>query len=73
MVTGSGIQNRDEEVFEHKPFAVIADWLARNGIASFRYDDRGAGGSTGQLEGITTANNAADARAVVKFLKKQRC
>ena len=72
MVTGSGIQNRDEEVFEHKPFAVIADWLARNGIASFRYDDRGAGGSTGQLEGITTANNAADARAVVKFLKKQK-
>lgn len=69
MVTGSGTQNRDEEVFEHKPFAVIADWLARNGIASLRYDDRGAGGSTGPLEGITTENNAADARAVVEFVR----
>lgn len=39
MVTGSGPQNRDEELFEHRPFAVIADYLARNGIASFRYDD----------------------------------
>ena len=69
MVTGSGTQNRDEEVFEHKPFAVIADWLARNGIASLRYDDRGAGGSTGPLEGITTENNAADARAAVEFVR----
>ena len=39
MVTGSGLQNRDEELFEHKPFLVIADFLARNGIASLRYDD----------------------------------
>ena len=46
MVTGSGQQNRDEEVFGHKPFAVIADCLARNGIASLRYDDRGFGQST---------------------------
>ena len=69
MVTGSGTQNRDEEVFEHKPFAVIADWLARNGIASLRYDDRGAGGSTGPLEGITTENNAADARAAVEVVR----
>ena len=70
MVTGSGTQNRDEEIFEHKPFAVIADWLARNGIASLRYDDRGAGGSTGPLEGITTENNAADAKAAVEFVRK---
>lgn len=47
MVTGSGQQNRDEEVFGHKPFMVIADYLARNGIASLRYDDRGVGESTG--------------------------
>ena len=70
MVTGSGTQNRDEEIFEHKPFAVIADWLARNGIASLRYDDRGAGGSTGPLEGITTENNASDAKAAVEFVRK---
>ena len=43
MVTGSGLQNRDEEIFEHKPFAVIADALARAGIATLRYDDRGFG------------------------------
>ena len=69
MVTGSGLQNRDEEVFEHKPFAVIADWLARNGIASLRYDDRGAGKSTGPLEEATSENNAADAKAVVEYVR----
>lgn len=45
MVTGSGLQNRDEEIMDHRPFAVIADHLARNGIASLRYDDRSAGSS----------------------------
>ena len=43
MVTGSGFQNRDEELFGHKPFAVIADAFARAGIATLRYDDRGFG------------------------------
>lgn len=47
MVTGSGQQNRDEELLGHKPFLVIADYLARNGIATLRYDDRGMGKSTG--------------------------
>lgn len=69
MVTGSGVQNRDEEVFSHKPFAVIADWLARNGIASLRYDDRGAGKSTGEVAGATTRNNANDARCGVEYLR----
>ena len=41
MVTGSGQENRDEEVFDHKPFLVIADYLARHGVATLRYDDRG--------------------------------
>ena len=40
LMVGSGAQNRDEELFLHKPFLVIADYLARNGIASLRYDDR---------------------------------
>lgn len=69
MVTGSGLQNRDEEVFDHKPFAVIADFLARNGIASLRYDDRGAGKSTGPVENATSENNAADAKAAVEFVR----
>ena len=69
MVTGSGLQNRDEEIFDHKPFAVIADYLARNGIASLRYDDRGAGKSAGDIASATSENFAADAKAGVKFVR----
>ena len=71
MVTGSGLQNRDEEVFEHKPFAVIADALARQGIATLRYDDRGFGESTGDLVNVTTEDLKNDALAGVEFLRKQ--
>lgn len=69
LVTGSGQQNRDEELFEHKPFAVIADHLARNGIASFRYDDRGVGESTGDVLSATTFDFASDAEAAVNHLR----
>lgn len=69
LVSGSGLQNRDEELFEHKPFAVIADWLAKNGIASLRYDDRGYGESKGDPKNATTADFAKDARAVVEYLR----
>ena len=72
MVSGSGLQNRDEELFEHKPFAVIADYLARNGIASFRYDDRGFEQSTGDVTKATTADFASDAAAVVNWLRSER-
>ena len=71
MVTGSGLQNRDEEIFEHKPFAVIADELARQGIATLRYDDRGFGGSTGDLVNVTTEDLKNDALAGVELLRKQ--
>ena len=70
MVTGSGLQNRNEELFEHKPFLVIADFLARNGIASLRYDDRGAGLSTGDIENVTTEGFCRDAAAGIAFLRK---
>ena len=69
MVTGSGQQNRDEELFGHKPFAVIAHHLAVNGIASLRYDDRGVGKSTGSLEGLTTWINKNDAAAGIAYLR----
>lgn len=72
LVTGSGQQNRDEELFEHKPFAVIADYLARNGIASLRYDDRGMGNSIGDVVTATTADFAKDAESVVKYLRKSK-
>ena len=61
LVSGSGTQNRDEELFEHKPFAVIADYLARNGIASLRYDDRGFDKSTGLSPNPTTYETTLDA------------
>ena len=71
LVSGSGIQNRDEEIFEHKPFAVIADYLARNGIASLRYDDRGFDKSTGLFPNPTTQENAMDALGGINFLKEK--
>ena len=72
MVTGSGLQNRDEEMFDHKPFLVIADHLARHGIASLRYDDRGFGASTGgdrTMDGATTPHYKRDAKAGIDFLR----
>lgn len=69
MVTGSGQQNRDEELFEHKPFLVIAHYLARNGIATLRYDDRGTGKSTGDFKKSTTFDNMKDALCAIKYAK----
>lgn len=69
MVSGSGLQNRDEEVFGHKPFLVLADRLARNGIASLRYDDRGTGKSTGDVSKATTSDFMKDAAAGLELLR----
>ena len=71
MVTGSGLQNRDEELFEHKPFAVIADLLARNGIATLRYDDRGYGSKTANIMMTTTQTAKSDAQAGIDLLRKR--
>ena len=69
LITGSGQQNRDEEIFEHRPFAVIADYLARKGIATLRYDDRGFGESTGDVLSATTEDFKEDARAGIDLLR----
>ena len=69
MITGSGLQNRDEVFYEHKPFAVIADALARAGIATLRYDDRGFGESTGDLVHCTTEDLKNDALAGIDLLR----
>lgn len=69
MVSGSGQQDRDETILDHRPFAVIADFLARRGIASLRLDDRGTGGSTGLTDTLTTAGNTADARTALGWLR----
>lgn len=69
MVSGSGPQNRDEEVFEHRPFAVIADYLARHGIASLRYDDRGTALSEGNFATATIDTLTNDAEAALTFAR----
>lgn len=69
MITGSGPQNRNEEIMGHKPFLVIADYLTRHGIAVLRYDDRGIGRSQGKYIEATSADLATDAEAGYNFLK----
>lgn len=69
MVTGSGQENRNEEIFDHQPFLVLADYLARHGIASLRYDDRGFAKSTGDASQSTMKDNAEDARCGFNYLK----
>ena len=69
LVSGSGQQNRDEEIFQHKPFLVLADYLASRGIAVLRYDDRGMGASTGPLDSVDTRLFAEDAEAMFNALK----
>ena len=71
FVTGSGQEDRDETSFEHKPFAVIADALGRAGIATLRFDDRGVGGSTGDVVNATTEDFRDDALAGIKLLRER--
>jgi uncharacterized protein len=68
LISGSGPQDRDETLFGHKPFAVLADHLSRRGIAVLRYDDRGFGRSTGDHGSATSADFATDANAAVRYL-----
>jgi pimeloyl-ACP methyl ester carboxylesterase len=70
--TGSGAQNRDQEVFGHKPFLVLADYLTRAGYATLRMDDRGVGGSGGDLRTATTLDFADDALSGVRYLQKRK-
>ena len=73
FVSGSGQQNRDEELMNHKPFLVIADYLARNGIATLRYDDRATGKSTGgDVKNATSEDFARDAAAGLEFLRSKK-
>ena len=69
LISGSGAQDRDETIFQHKPFFVLADALTRRGVAVLRVDDRGVGGSTGQTSKSTSEDFAGDVRAGIAFLK----
>jgi uncharacterized protein len=69
LISGSGPQNRDEELLNHRPFLVLSDYLTRKGIAVLRYDDRGTAQSTGHFESATTKDLATDASAAIDYLK----
>lgn len=71
LITGSGGQNRDEEVFGHRPFLVLSDYLTRQGIAVLRVDDRGIGKSTGDFLKATSEDLAGDVLAGVQYLKNR--
>ena len=72
LITGSGPQNRDEEILGHKLFLVISDYLTRNGIAVLRYDDRGVAQSTGDFKTATTADFATDVESAISYLKTRK-
>ncbi len=71
MITGSGPQNRNEELAGHKPFLVFSDYMTRQGYAVLRYDDRGVGQSSGQFREATTKDFAADAASAMRWLRTQ--
>lgn len=70
LVSGSGEQNRNGEIFGHKPFLVIADYLTKNGIAVLRYDERGTGESEGVFEEASSFDFEKDAEVALNHLKK---
>jgi pimeloyl-ACP methyl ester carboxylesterase len=71
LISGSGPQDRDESLLGHKPFLILADDLTRRGIAVLRVDDRGVGGSTGNVSSSTTEDFVGDALTGVEFLKSR--
>ena len=72
LISGSGPQNRNAEIFGHQPFLVIADYLTRQGIGVLRFDERGVGNSEGEFSTATSFDFAEDVRAAVNYLKSRR-
>lgn len=72
LISGSGPQNRDEELMGHKPFLVLSDYLTKNGIAVLRYDDRGVAASKGNFKTATSVDFATDVEAGITYLKTRK-
>lgn len=72
LISGSGQQDRDETIYNHKPFAVMADHLTRNGIAVLRVDDRGVGQTRGEVKNATSADFTRDVLAGIAYLKTRK-
>ena len=69
LLTGSGPEDRNETILGHQPFAVLADYLTRRGVAVLRFDDRGVGKSGGTLAGTSSTDYALDAQAALAWLR----
>lgn len=69
LITGSGPQDRNEEILGHRPFLVLADRLTLSGFGVLRMDDRGTGKSEGVFNGATSADFATDIEAAIAFVK----
>jgi len=72
LITGSGPQNRDEELLGHKPFLVLSDHLTKNGIAVLRFDDRGTAESKGDFKTATSLDFASDVESAIKYLQTRK-
>jgi fermentation-respiration switch protein FrsA (DUF1100 family) len=72
LISGSGPQNRDEELLGHKPFLILSDYLTKNGIAVLRYDDRGTALSKGDFNAATSADFATDVESAIAYLKTRK-
>lgn len=72
LISGSGPQDRNETIYNHRPFLVLADYLTRQGIAVFRVDDRGVGESTGDFSQATSVDFASDVLAGIEYLKTRK-
>lgn len=72
LISGSGPQDRNETILGHQPFAVIADYLTRNGVGVLRYDDRGVGKSTGNFSMATSTDFSTDAEAAFTYLQQRK-
>jgi len=72
LITGSGPQDRNETIYNHRPFLVLADYLTRQGIAVLRVDDRGVGKSTGDFSQATSEDFASDVLAGIEYLKTRK-
>jgi len=72
LISGSGPQDRDETIYGHHPFLVLADYLTRQGIAVLRVDDRGVGESTGDFSQATSEDFASDVLAGIEYLKTRK-
>ncbi len=72
LIAGSGPEDRDGTIANHKPFLVLSDYLTRKGIAVLRYDKRGIGQSTGSADMATTMDLAGDAQCAIAYLKTRK-